>query len=65
MARIVKITKAQIIKYTDSGQRKAYVSWVDSKGEKGTTEGAPKNLHMQALIARARREKVKVERQTW
>lgn len=65
MARIVQITKAQIVKYTDNGQRKAYVSWVDSKGGTGTTEGAPGNLHMQALIARARRENVKVERKTY
>lgn len=65
MARIARIEKAEIRKYSDSGQRTAYVSWVDSKGEKGCTEGPPKNLHMQALIARARREKVKVERTTW
>jgi hypothetical protein len=65
MARIEKVTKAEIIKYSDSGQRTAYVYWVDSKGEKGRTEGSPGNLHMKALVARARREKVKVERKTW
>jgi hypothetical protein len=65
MARIVKVTKAEIIKYSDSGQRTAYVYWVDSRGATGRTEGPPKNLHMKSLVARARREKVKVERKTW
>jgi hypothetical protein len=62
---IVKITKAYIRTYTDSGQTKAYVEWVDRKGERGRTEGEPDNLHMLALLARAQREDVTVERETW
>jgi hypothetical protein len=61
---IQRITKVEIIKYRDNGQRKAYVYWVDHKNKAGSTEGAPTNLHMQELIKRARREKVAITRAT-
>lgn len=61
---IVTITKVEIVKYVDNGQRKAYVSWIDHKDRPGTTEGSPSSLHMKELIKRARREKVAIQRQT-
>lgn len=65
MATIAKITRAYIRTYGDTGQVTSYVEWVDSRGEQGRTEGGPENLHMQALLARARREGVTVERERW
>jgi hypothetical protein len=62
---ITKITKAYIRKYTDNGQIKAYVEWTDNRNEHGRTEGDPNSTHMKALLARAEREGVKVERQRW
>lgn len=62
---IAKITKAYIRHYADSGQTTAYVEWVDEKGKTGRTEGKPSGLHMEALLNRARREGVAVEKQTW
>lgn len=64
-AGINEITRVVIRKYTDSGQTKAIVSWIDHKGKKGTTEGDPKNGHMKALMDRAEREGVKIEREKW
>lgn len=64
-AFIKEITKAYIRTYTDNGQTKAYVEWVDNKGKKGTTEGDPESTHMKALLDRAKREKVKIETQKW
>lgn len=64
-ASIKEITKAYIRTYSDSGDEKAYVEWVDDKGKKGRTEGKPDNAHMKALLDRAKREKVKVETQKW
>jgi hypothetical protein len=61
---IVKITKAIIRHYSDNQQTRAYVEWIDERGE-GRTEGAPLNHHMQALLRRADREGVKLEMQLW
>lgn len=61
----MNITAAQVTRYTDSGQKIAHVSWVDSKGKTGTTSGCPRGLHMMALLARAEREGLKVARVTW
>lgn len=62
---ITKITKTYVRTYSDNGQTKAYVEWVDSKGESGRTEGEPDNAHMQALLQRARREGITIECQRW
>ena len=62
---IKEITKAYIRTYKDSGQVTGYVEWVDHKGKKGRTEGDPKSVHMKALFDRAKREGVKVEKETW
>lgn len=59
---IMNILRAQITKYSDNGQTIAYVTWRDSRGKTGTTSGSPKNLHMQALLTRAEREGVAIER---
>jgi hypothetical protein len=65
MAGIAEITKAVLRTYSDSGQEKAIISWKDTKGKAGTTEGDPKNGHMKALLDRAKREGVKVTKETW
>lgn len=65
LAAIKEITKVTIREYSDSGQVKAHVEWVDQKGKKGVTEGDPENAHMKALIDRAKREKVKIEKDKW
>lgn len=57
---IAKITSAEVVTYKDSGQVKAYVTWVDHRGKSGTTEGSPNGAHMQALLARAKREGVTI-----
>jgi hypothetical protein len=65
MTMITKITRAYIRTYSDNGQTKAYVEWVDHKGERGRTEGEPDNQHMQVLMSRAQREGVAVKRERW
>lgn len=62
---ITRITKAYIRTYSDSGQTTAYVEWVNNKGKSGRTEGKQSNPHMAALLNRAKREGVEVERQCW
>ena len=62
---IATITKAYIRTYTDNGQTVAYVEWIDDRGKSGRTEGERSNVHMQALLARAKREGVTVQRETW
>lgn len=62
---IKQITKAYVRTYSDSGQVTAYVEWVDDKGKAGRTEGEPLNAHMQALLSRAEREGITVEREQW
>ncbi len=64
---IAKITKAYVRHYSDSGHTCAYVEWIDSRGRTGRTEGETSlgATHMMALLARARREGVTIERQDW
>jgi hypothetical protein len=62
---ITKITSAYVRTYSDNGQTVAYVEWVDNKGKTGRTEGRESNGHMIALLLRAKREGVTVERQRW
>lgn len=59
---IKNILSAGIRRYTDNGQTIAYIDWRDNNGVTGTTSGDPNNAHMQALLTRAEREGVKVER---
>lgn len=65
MTMITRITKAYIRTYSDSGQTTAYVEWADRKRQTGRTEGKQDNTHMKALLDRAQREGVTVERQRW
>lgn len=53
---IAKMISATIRHYGDSRQTKAIVEWVNTRGQSGSTEGNPANLHMQALLTRAARE---------
>lgn len=54
------ITAVRITKYADNGQTLASVTWSDG----ADTTGAPDGLHMKALIAAAKRNGVKVVRDT-
>jgi len=56
-----KIVKACIRHYSDNGQTTGYVDWSDGS----RTEGRPRGTHMQALFAAARRNGLKVTRETW
>lgn len=62
---IKQITKAYIRTYSDNGQTVAYVEWIDDQGKTGRTEGKPNSWHMKALLARAKREGIHVEREHW
>lgn len=72
---IQRITRAYVRTYTDSGQRTAYVEWVDTAGEKGRTESPVRantgtlaqmyGIHMGALMARAICHGVTIEREVW
>lgn len=82
----MKITRAYVRHYSDNGQTKAYVGWLDDKGKSGRTEGdvgpcpccgaervasfaggrkIQLGSHMAALFARAEREGVAIEQETW
>ena len=65
--RIAKITRTYTRTYSDNGQVKTYVEWIDTDGKSGRTEGDGKSggLHLAALLGRATREGVKHEIQTW
>lgn len=54
------IIGAGITHYRDSGQRIAWITFLDAKGKTGTTSGDPDNTHMKALLDRARREGITV-----
>jgi hypothetical protein len=67
MTMIQKTTDAYIRTYSDNGQTKAYVEWVDTRGKPGRTEGHETNSHMRALMDRFERENIgkSVRRETW
>ena len=71
---ITKITAAYIRYYRDNCQLSAYVEWIDSKGKTGRTESKAERIgdshyyvgqHMGALLERAHREGIAIEKQTW
>lgn len=72
-ARIARITRAYTRHYSDNGDTKSYVEWIDTNGETGRTEGdaygknymEPVGAHMQALFARAIREGVNPTSEVW
>lgn len=70
-ADIAVITKAYIRHYRENGQLAAYVEWIDAGGRCGRTEeivsrrSIPASGHMVALMKRAVREGVTIERQDW
>lgn len=51
--------------YTDTGQVVATCLWIDETKKPGSTSGGPNSTHMQALKARAIRESVEAETETW
>ena len=69
------ITRAYVRCYSDTGQTTAYVEWSDGSRTESTIRcreglhGRPNDLtfgaHMHALFARAKREGVKLTRETW
>ena len=62
-ATIARITSARIVHYVDNGETRAYIGWVDSRGRTGETSGHADSAHMQALLARARREGIRVKKE--
>lgn len=66
---IASITKTYVRTYSDNGQRTLYVEWRDHRGKSGRTEcpwrKVKTSLHMRALLDRARREGIKLTRETW
>lgn len=61
IARIISVTD---VHYGDSGQDQVIIEFVDSKGEHGTIFAATDGAHANALIARAKREGIRVKRDT-
>ena len=72
---IARITKAYVRHYSDNGQTKAGVEWIDHNGKAGCTEGGViaktgtlaevYGVHMGALMARAICNGVEIEHETW
>lgn len=62
---IKQITKTYTRLYRDSEELVAYIEWIGHNGKTGRTGGDKNNPHMQALLARADREDVKLEHQIW
>lgn len=62
---IGQITRTYTRHYSDNGQTRTYVEWIDDKGNPGRTEGRASNAHMASLLARARREAITHEQERW
>lgn len=72
---ISKITRAYVRTYSDNGQTKACVEWIDHRGQTGRTEGdvraktgtlaAVYGDHMGALMARAICSGIEIQREVW
>lgn len=62
---IARITRAYVRTYSDTGQVKTYVEWIDFRGRTGRTEGDRHNAHMAALVTRGRREGVPLLCERW
>ena len=62
---IKRITGCISRKYSDTGQIKLYVEWIDTHGHTGRTEGDVESVHMWQLIKRGEREGVKLRREVW
>lgn len=60
------IKRVFIRHYTDNGSTKVYVEWANGSRTEGNVCGR-KGLgaHMTALLERAKRQGLKVERETW
>jgi hypothetical protein len=56
-SKVRSIRAAGVRTFSDTGQTQAYVEWSDGS----RTAGDPDNTHMKALLARAKREGVKVK----
>jgi hypothetical protein len=62
---IKKITRAYTRHYRDNKQVTSYVEWVNKLGDRGRTYGDPNNSYMRALLVRARKQGVTIEREVW
>lgn len=75
---VINLTRVYVRRYTDNGQTVAYAEWQDSRGRSGRIEGSLRRSehhrgpqtpsfgsHMHALFARAKREGLRLERETW
>jgi hypothetical protein len=70
MKSIKCILQASIVYYSDNRQHAAYVTWLDNRGHQGRTVCQDYNttrpsLHMQALLLRAMREGVAIQKECW
>jgi hypothetical protein len=66
---IKTITRTYLRHSRDNGQRTIYVEFTDERGKASClecgAEAAAKSLHMQAVLIRAAREGIKLEKETW
>lgn len=71
MRKSRNITRVVVRHYTDNDQTTAYVFWSDGSRTEGEPPGCPflgyrgDRGHMEALFARALREGLRVEQETW
>lgn len=66
----LKLTKVYTRLYSDTHQLKAYVEWSDGSRTEGDAyawagKRHPKDSHMTALFARAERDGLEVQHETW
>jgi hypothetical protein len=59
------ITRAYIRHYSDNGKTTAYIEWSKGSRTEGAVHGNGAGLHMRDLFARAQREGIKIEHETW
>lgn len=61
------LKRAYTVHYTDNRQTKAYVEWANGARTEGeaSRQREPVGTHMRSLFARAEREGLTVEHQTW
>jgi hypothetical protein len=60
-----QITLVYLRTYSDTGQKVLYVEWSDGSRTSCEAERATKSTHMQALLARAQREGIILETESW
>ena len=75
---IAKFTRIYVRRYSDNGQTTAYAEWIDNRGQRGRAEGNAEYArrthyaatpafcgHMHSLFAAAKRQGLRLSRETW